>query len=43
MLLGRDFVCEAAAACPLPDGLLLRLEHLVIAHRRLPEWGSRTH
>ena len=40
MLLGRDIVREAAAAAPLPDDMLLRLEHLVIAHQRLPEWGS---
>jgi 3'-5' exoribonuclease len=40
MLLGRDMVREAAAACPLPGDMLLRLEHLVIAHQRLPEWGS---
>ena len=40
MLLGRDIVREAAAATPLPGDLLLRLEHLIIAHQRLPEWGS---
>jgi 3'-5' exoribonuclease len=40
MLLGRDIVREAAAASPLPGDLLLRLEHLIIAHQRLPEWGS---
>ena len=40
MLLGRDIVREAAAAAPLPGDLLLRLEHLIIAHQRLPEWGS---
>ena len=44
MLLGRDIVREAAAAMP-PDARpdperLLRLVHLVIAHQRLPEWGS---
>ncbi len=45
MLLGRDIVREAAAAmsddaATLDPELLLRLEHLVIAHQRLPEWGS---
>ena len=39
MLLGRDIVREAAAAGALPGDLLLRLEHLIIAHQRLPEWG----
>ena len=24
----------------MPGDLLLRLEHLIIAHQRLPEWGS---
>ena len=40
MLQGRDIVREAAVACPLPPETLLRLEHLIIAHQRLPEWGS---
>jgi 3'-5' exoribonuclease len=40
LLQGRDIVREAAAACPLPADALLRLEHLIIAHQRLPEWGS---
>ena len=40
LLQGRDIVREAAAACPLPPDTLLRLEHLIIAHQRLPEWGS---
>ena len=40
MLIGRDIVREAAVRCPLPGDTLLRLEHLVIAHQRLPEWGS---
>ena len=37
---GRDIVRETAAACPMPPDTLLRLEHLIIAHQRLPEWGS---
>ena len=40
MLQGRDMVREAAAAVDLDPETLLRLEHLVIAHQRLPEWGS---
>jgi 3'-5' exoribonuclease len=40
ILQGRDIVREAAAVCPLPAETLLRLEHLIIAHQRLPEWGS---
>ena len=40
MLLGRDIVREAAGRWPLPAETLLRLEHLIIAHQRLPEWGS---
>jgi len=40
LLQGRDIVREAAVPCPLPPDTLLRLEHLIIAHQRLPEWGS---
>jgi len=43
ILIGRDMVREAAArlaGTPLEADTLLRLEHLVIAHQRLPEWGS---
>ncbi len=40
LLQGRDIVREAAATCPVPPNTLLRLEHLIIAHQRLPEWGS---
>jgi 3'-5' exoribonuclease len=40
LLMGRDMVREAASRCPVPAEVLLRLEHLVIAHQRLPEWGS---
>lgn len=40
ILQGRDIVREAAAAHPLEGDLLLRLEHIIIAHQRLPEWGS---
>ena len=40
LLLGRDMVREAAAQLDLDADTLLRLEHLIIAHQRLPEWGS---
>ncbi|MEI8375674.1 MAG: HD domain-containing protein [Planctomycetota bacterium] len=40
LLQGRDIVRETVSACPLPPDTLLRLEHLIIAHQRLPEWGS---
>jgi 3'-5' exoribonuclease len=40
LLLGRDMVREAAADAGLEAEMLLRLEHLVVAHQRLPEWGS---
>jgi 3'-5' exoribonuclease len=40
ILLGRDIVREAAVTTPVPPDTLLRLEHLIIAHQRLPEWGS---
>jgi 3'-5' exoribonuclease len=40
LLLGRDMVRRAAAEAGLEADALLRLEHLIIAHQRLPEWGS---
>ena len=40
LLMGRDVVREASLSHPLPGDMLLRLEHLIIAHQRLPEWGS---
>lgn len=40
LLLGRDLVRTKAAELGLPGETALRLEHLVIAHQRLPEWGS---
>jgi len=40
ILLGRDMLREAAAAASLPSDTLLRLEHVIISHQRLPEWGS---
>jgi len=40
MLLGRDMVREAAAEVEIDADLLLRLEHAVVSHQRLAEWGS---
>jgi 3'-5' exoribonuclease len=40
MLQGRDIVREAAAGRDVDPELLLRLEHIVVSHQRLPEWGS---
>ncbi len=40
LLMGRDMVREAAAEIEIDAETLLRLEHLIIAHQRLPEWGS---
>ncbi len=45
ILQGRDLVREAAAVQaeegdPVDEELLLRLEHVIVSHQRLPEWGS---
>ncbi|QDU87883.1 3'-5' exoribonuclease YhaM [Pirellulimonas nuda] len=42
ILQGRDMVREAAAPLdpPLDEEQLLRLEHIIVSHQRLPEWGS---
>ena len=45
ILQGRDLVREAAARQAaagqfLDADLLLRLEHIIVSHQRLPEWGS---
>jgi len=41
ILLGRDLVRDKAAEIPEMDPeILLRLEHLIVAHQNLPEWGS---
>jgi 3'-5' exoribonuclease len=45
ILQGRDMVREAAAVLaaagrPIDGEKLLRLEHIVVSHQRLPEWGS---
>ncbi|QDU81261.1 3'-5' exoribonuclease YhaM [Polystyrenella longa] len=41
ILLGRDIVRSYAEKVPeLDPNLLLRLEHIIVAHQNLPEWGS---
>lgn len=41
ILLGRDIVRDKARSIPdLDPETLLRLEHIIIAHQNLPEWGS---
>src|SRR5262249_27042217 len=45
VLQGRDMVRESASVLakngpPLDPDVLLRLEHIIVSHQRLPEWGS---
>ena len=40
MLQGRDIVREMAAGREIDPEKLLRLEHVIVAHQRLPEWGA---
>jgi len=40
ILQGRDMVREAAGVAEVDAETLLRLEHLIVSHQRLPEWGS---
>jgi 3'-5' exoribonuclease len=40
ILQGRDILREAAAGRDIDPEKLLRLEHIIVAHQRLPEWGS---
>ncbi len=41
ILIGRDMVREKAASIDNFDPeTLLRLEHIIVAHQNLPEWGS---
>ncbi len=41
IVLGRDMIRAAAAAIPDFDPeLLLRLEHVILSHQAVPEWGS---
>lgn len=40
ILLGRDLVRDAAREHEIDAETLLRLEHIIVSHQRLPEWGS---
>jgi 3'-5' exoribonuclease len=40
VLQGRDIVRETAAGRVIDPELLLRLEHVIVSHQRLPEWGA---
>ncbi len=40
ILQGRDLIREAAGEVEIDEQQLLRLEHVIISHQRLPEWGS---
>jgi len=40
VLLGRDMVRAAAQQQSLAPEILLRLEHIIVSHQRLPEWGA---
>lgn len=40
ILQGRDIVRETAADHPIDAEKLLKLEHIIVAHQRLPEWGA---
>jgi 3'-5' exoribonuclease len=40
ILQGRDIIRETAVEHPLDEETLLRLEHIIVSHQRLPEWGS---
>jgi 3'-5' exoribonuclease len=37
---GRDIVRAAAVGREIERDILLRLEHVILSHQRLPEWGS---
>jgi 3'-5' exoribonuclease len=40
ILQGRDILRETAIGREIDAEKLLRLEHVIVAHQRLPEWGS---
>ena len=40
VLQGRDILREAAIESKLDAETLLRLEHIIVSHQRLPEWGA---
>jgi 3'-5' exoribonuclease len=40
VLQGRDMIREAGGSHSLDPETMLRLEHIIVAHQRLPEWGA---
>ncbi len=40
VLQGRDILREAAAGSDVDADTLVRLEHIIVSHQRLPEWGA---
>jgi len=40
VLQGRDIVREMAVGRTIDPEILLRLEHVIVSHQRLPEWGA---
>jgi 3'-5' exoribonuclease len=40
VLQGRDILREAAADSDVDADTLIRLEHIIVSHQRLPEWGA---
>jgi 3'-5' exoribonuclease len=40
VLQGRDIVRETASGREIDPEVLLRLEHVIVSHQRLPEWGA---
>ena len=41
ILIGRDMMLKKAAEIPeLDEETVLRLEHMIVAHQGIPEWGS---
>lgn len=40
VLQGRDIVREFAMGLEVDPETLLRLEHIIVSHQRLPEWGA---
>jgi 3'-5' exoribonuclease len=40
VLQGRDIVREMAVGRTIDPEFLLRLEHVIVSHQRLPEWGA---
>jgi 3'-5' exoribonuclease len=40
ILQGRDMFLEAAAKTDMDAEIRLRVEHVIVSHQRLPEWGA---